>query len=326
MNNLNPTTVVSAGRVMAPFLGYVWPDNRVDVVKGVNDARNLLFNRYNRQKMFADAFHCFVPQTFYEGCGTSRCGYFGATLPPDMQGVEKVWQCGEPLRIRSRWREAFTGKIQCSSEASVVLMPRKYPTEREMKIPAVITIFTESSQDTGKVVIMEVRTKYDGDQKLKFTLSGDEWVQSTMDVAEIYSVSLPCLTGKLTLSTLAGFTLSEYAPWETVPSYARVKLLTPCPHNVFIQGTRRFVPVWFDSDIVEMGDAIILEWLAQYLRYNKSRTESERRTAADALAQAYNSLDGLMARDLAGAIQDNIRRGPKPVPQLPGYGRRAGWR
>jgi hypothetical protein len=168
---------------------------------------------------------------------------------------------------------------------------------------------------------MEARTST-GPKKLRFDLKGDEWVESVPLVSEVLSVVLPeGLTGSVTLATSANFVLSVYAPWERVPSYQRVKFLQPCPNNIFIQGTRRFVPVWFDPDIVEVGSSSIMEFFAQYIRYNKARDQRDRDTAANALSQANSELDGLIARAFAGAIQDGPKRGPRPNAALPGYGR-----
>lgn len=324
MNKLNPTSVAEAGPVMAPWLGYEWGQNRCEVVKGINRYREHLYNDYDRTRLFDDVFHCFVPQSFPLECvvGPKECEkcYLGATLPPDMQGVVKAWNYNAPMRIRSRWRESFTGRVLCHSEMSLVLLPQTFPTERAFRAASPLRMYAEHCGDAGKTVFMEARLR-NSTAMLSFTLKPGQWVESPKFVYEIISVTLPeGLKGPVTLATQDGYELSVYAPWERVPSYQRVKFLQPCPHNIFIQGTRRFVPVWFDSDIVEVGSANIMEFYAQYIRHNKSRDAKDRETAIAALAQAKLELNGLIARAVAGAIQDGPRRGPRPNKALPGYG------
>lgn len=322
MNDLNPTTVAMAGPIMAPILGLDWEQRRAEVVKGINRYREHLYNTYHRRKLFDAAFHCFVPQSFPNDCtGSSKCtGCFsGVTLPPEISGVVAAWQCGASLRLRSRWREAFTGKYQCSSEMGLVMLPQNFPTERHLKSPARLRFFAENHNDHGKTVFMEARMR-SGEKRLRFDLKVDEWVQTEDPVHEVFSVSLPDgLTGAVTLATEDNYELSVYAPWERAPSYQRVKFLTPCQHNVLIQGTRRFTPVWFDPDIVEVGSTTVMEFYAQYLRYSRSKDVKDRQTGADALAQAEDQLNGLMARAMAGAIQDGPRKGVRPSRALPGY-------
>jgi hypothetical protein len=237
-----------------------------------------------------------------------------------MQGVVKAWNYGLPLRVRSRWREAFTGKVACHSELSVVVLPRQFPTERVFRAAVPLRFYTASAADAGKVIFMEAQMKH-GRQTLRFDLKTDEWVESQDPVYDILSVSLPeGMTDEVTLATADGDVLSVYAPWERVPSYLRVKFLQPCPNNVFIQGTRRFTPVWFDPDIVEVGSATIMEFYAQYVRHSKAKDAIDRETAREALSDANRELDGLMARVTAGAIQDGPKRS-RPSKALPGYAR-----
>lgn len=325
MNELNPTSVVEAGLVMAPHLGLDWEINRQEVVNGINNGRNHVYNKYSTKKLFDSSFHCFVPQPFPEECVSrtlvKNC-YWGATLPPDMSGVVKAFHCGHPLKIRSRWRESFTGKIQCGRELSVISLGRNFPTERELRQPSRIRFYAESVCDSGKVVYVEARMFGDTIRTLKFPLEGDGWVASHDAVCEILSVALPAgRSGYVTLATEDGTELSVYSPWEIVPSYPRIKFLTGCEGNVFVQGTKRFVPVYFDHDVVEVGDPVFLEFLAGFVRHRMSRDKNEQGIASLMEARAWQNLDSLVARANAGASQDGDKRGKRPNRILPGYGR-----
>jgi len=324
--NLNPTSVAAAGVTMAPGLGYEWPTNRREVVAGVNDFRNSLFNKYSSRKLFDTTFHCFIPQLFPLECVQNRCVkncYWGFTLPADTSGVVTAWQGAAPLKVHSRWRESHNGRLALETGLSVTQLPGTFPTERVMRAPSEIKIFAESNQDTGKRVFMEARVfGKDGIRKLSFDLEGDGWVVSIVPVCEIISVTLPAgRCGHLTLCTADGTELSVYAPWETVPAYQRVKLNNPCNGNAFIQGTKRFVPVWFDEDVVEIGDELAMKDMAVFLRFNRSRDRAERLLAAEMEISAWKNLDGLVARYMASAKQDGRKKTGYPSKSLPGYGR-----
>lgn len=227
------------------------------------------------------------------------------------------------MTLRSRWRESFTGRIPCGNTLSLSLMPQRYPTEREMKAPARLRFYAEHPDDCGKTVFMEARMR-NKVQRLSFELSSDAWVQSVDPVHDIHNVVLPAdLRGPVTIATEDNYELSTYAPWERVPSYARVKINSACPANIFIQGTRAYTPVYFDPDIVEVGDPNILEFMAQYIRFNKAKDRKDQETSALALAQANKELDGLISRYTGRAIMDGPRRGVRRNGVLPGYERRS---
>lgn len=322
MNNLNPTTVSEAGRIMAPFFGYSWEENRGEVVDGINRYREHLYNMYGRRKLFDSVYFCSKPSKFpLKELNTRGCDsyFYGLTLPADTAGVVAAWKYGHPLVLGSRWREAHTGMSHhCGHHLDTVTLPMQFPTFVEMDRASILRFFAGNRGDDGKVVHVVVWTPQ-GTRKVAFTLKYDEWVYSPILAYKIVSISFPEMCGSTTLGTEGGITLSTYAPWERSPSYLRVKFLGSDPGNVFIQGARRFVPVWFDEDIVEVGSRNVMEFFAQYVRYNKSRDPDDRRIAEEARKNAEIELDGVASRLMAGAIQDKVQRRPKSIRRLPGY-------
>lgn len=317
MTELHPTTVEDAGIAMAPGLGLSWQDNRAKVVDGINLYRNHLFNNYGKNGLFDDVFHCFCPQKFLEPCTGGKCNtYLGATMPANVAGVVTAWSCRRPLKVRSRWREAFTGRISdCEGELSITTMPERYATERDFAGEAYIKVYAASNADHGKDVFITDRRG----KKHKFTLDGDAWVESAQPLFGIESVVLPELVGSVTVATETDYELSTYAPWEKVPSYLRIKFNQPCPANVFVQGTRQFTKVWFNEDIVEVGDALVMRYMAEFFRYDTAKDASKRQLAANALQLADANLKGLISRYVAGAMSDKLTKRPRKSNILPGY-------
>lgn len=321
MNSISPVTLSTAADICASNLGLRWPDNRRRIVRYINDIRKTLYSLH--PLMFGDVFHCFTPSLFRESClNECRNRYLGITLPPDMEGVVEAWECGIPLKIRSRWRESFTGKVVCGGKMNLILMPQRFPTERDLHHTGQVSFYAESVEDEGKTVYVEVRdNRSPRVVKKGVTLKGDD-VTVLNDVYEIVSVALPTgLCGRVKIFQ-DDYVLSEYAPWEEVPSYARVKVGSRCSANVFVQGTRKFVPVWFDHDIVECGDQMILQFMSTYVQYVHSKDGNERETAREALADASRMIDSALKRQLSGAIQDGLKHRMKPRCGLPGYGHR----
>jgi hypothetical protein len=327
MSSYRPMSVLDAGQIIAPEIGLSWSDNRREVVDYLNRYRNLLYNRYERQSLFDSVYHCFCPQLFRNACGTDSCDrcYYGITLPREMAGVVNAWSWTAPLRVRDAWREAFTGLAPSGGAFGDLTEVREhFPTERDLQTAGSLQVYAESLLDEGKEMIVEVTTTDNRREKIAFILSGDGVVSKVdLIVKEIHSVLLPAdRRGYITLSNADGYELSVYSPGENnVPAYKRYKLSGKCHHNLLVQGTRQFVEVYFDTDIIEIGDRMVLEFFGTYFKYYKSRDQSEKIKAAESLANAWANLDGLISRDEGARLpQPNIY--PRPgCGKLPGYTR-----
>ena len=323
MSSYAPTTLANAGSIMAPKMGLTWEDNRTEVIGYVNRYRNYLYNRYNERRLFDSVFQCFVPQRFRtlcRQCDPCASKFLGFTLPRFMAGVTGVWTHGIPLLQRSAWREHYTGRAPDNGAIYDVVEQREhFPTERDIQTPSQLWMFAASNQDEGKAAYVEVRDTDGREQKLRFDLQGDGWAKSEVFVEDIRSVVLPSnLKGAVTLATETGYELSAYSPTEIVPAYKRYALPAGCRTLALVQGTRPYVDLSFDNDVVEIGDRLVIEHFGKHFRYFESKDSTERQIATLELQSAFNHLDGLVSRDEGG-------KPPRPFasrlprPRLPGY-------
>ena len=320
---LNPCTVAEAGPIMARSMGFSWEQDRTEVVEYVNKFRILLHTEYEKFKLFDDTFHCICVQNFVNESGES---YQGFTLPNNILGPKVVFAYGLPLRLRSRWRESHNGiGVSSLGRVEAILMAEKFATERDIKTVTKIKLYTEHEKDAGKKVHLEVIDASNRQRKIEFTLMHDGWAVSPVKVRKILSVSLPTRSGSVLLAQSDGYELSLYDPWETAPSYSRMKLQKQCPKGtVIVQGTNNpRKGVYFDHDIVEVGNSLVIEEAGKFFKYGESTTDQkEIQTAEYHKAKMDGYLRGEIARHRGEAIQDGSKfKGGRITASkdLPGY-------
>jgi len=315
---------------MASAMGLDWSDNRFEVVNYLNKFRLLVYTDYDKLKLFDDTFHCMCVESFYDLCPDPDCAtqYQGFTLPEDVLGVVAAWEYGYPLKMRSRWRESHNG-IGTSGlpRAEIIAMAQMFCTERDITTTSKLKVFCEHASDAGKVVTMEVIDSRYKQRKISFTLIHEGLAVSPFKVRKILSVSLPSgRCGSVKLMQDDGFVLSEYTPWETVPNYRRVKVATVCrASTILIQGTKKFNRIYFDSDIVEVGNQLIIEAAGRYFKFGENTVEADEINRAQLdKAEMNRLLIGEISRHRGHAIQDGspFKGRPSPVRRtLPGYSR-----
>lgn len=325
---VNPTTVEMAGPVMAKALGLRWYDNRTEVVEYLNKYRQLLYTLYPEYNLFDDVFHCVCLEDFTHGC-VDGAVYRGFTLPEDVDGVEAVYKYGIPLTLHSRWRESHTGigvGVGSLGRLGAVLMAEQFCTERDITTTSRIKIYTEHADDNGKRVIVEGLDHNGRKAKTCFTLVGDGVAVSRTRYSKILSVSLPsCRTGALQIMENGGRVLSIYTPCETVPVYRRMKVPAGCQDTtVLVHGNKRFRPIYFDHDIVEVGNSLIIEAAGHYFKYGETTTDQKELKRADRDLQTLATLlRGDIARRDGSAKQDGLpfHRPTRRRKTLTGYAR-----
>jgi len=329
---LDPTTVMQAAPWVADALNLKWPQDRIEVIEQLNKIRNLWYNGYSNYKLFDNAFHCICVSNFPRVCGTvcntSDC-YQAITLPPDVASIEGAWVHGQPLKLRSRWWEPHFGiDTTALPRVELVQMAEKFSTSRDLQQFSRLKVYAERDEDKDKIVMVEILTDKGTHEKLQFNLIPDAWATAPPFAARILSVVLPAdSVGAITLAQENGYELSVYAPSEKVPHYSRYRLASSnCPATVLIQGAKRFVPVYFDHDIVELGDQLLIQSAARYFKFGEATTETKEINRAQYdRAEMERHLEGIVARHRGNAIQDqnpfrssgNTRRSG-----LPGYGYR----
>ena len=307
--DLNSTTLLKAAGIIAPQLGLSMPKDALEVYTYVNKYRNLLYDMYADVKLFDDYKVCLPIQKFHQKCAGSceNDFYFGVTLPDNKAGVVAAWGYNQPLTLRSRWREIFTGiHTGHSLHDDLVEMPETSPTEKVLVSPSVLRIFTHSAKDEGKVVTVYIKDITGSPKVLKFTLKHDMFVNSDFAASEISEVVLPDLCGVIEMRNAEDCTLSVYYPHEHIPRYRRYKLNAPCgTTSLLIQGTRKYQDLALDTDVVEIGDRLIIEAAGRYFRYSEETTEVQDINRAEYDLRTLKSLlSGSISRHRGRSKQD----------------------
>lgn len=291
---------------MAGPLGLRWPQDRAEIVEKINDFRDYLYNGFPELSLFTNVNHCIRVATFGVECGSPA--YQGIVLPEDVVGVEAAYDFGASLTLRSRWREAHTGKIPLDlPRVELIEMAEQVCTERPLTALTGLKVFSDCRDDAGLEVYVEAIMAEGVRKTLKFTLLPDGWAVINQLVRRIVSVSLPAgRKGGIILAQTCGHELSLYAPHELVPLYRKFKVASMCRSGcVSIQGAKRFIPVAFDHDIVEVGSRTVLKAAGSMLKFKSNTTDTAdlRRSGFDA-AELRQALVGLHARHQGNSAQD----------------------
>jgi hypothetical protein len=308
---------------MAKAMNFSWEQDRTEVVEYLNKFRVLLHTEYEKFKLFDDTFHCICVQNFVEETGNP---YQGFTLPGNILGPKVVFAYGQPLRLRSRWRESHNGiGVTSLGRVEAFLMAERFATERDIKKITKIKLYTEHEKDAGKKVHVEVIDAANRQRRIEFTLMHDGWAVSPVKIRKILSVSLPVRSGSVLLAQQDGYELSLYDPWETAPAYQRMKLAKQCPAGtIIVQGTNNpRKGVYFDHDIVEVGNSLVIESAGKFFKYGETTTDQkEIQTAEYHKSKMDGYLRGEIARHRGEAIQDGSKfKGGRVAAckDLPGY-------
>ncbi len=237
-----------------------------------------------------------------------------------MAGVVDAWDAGIPFSVEGRWREAFIGKDPYGTTCNdLVQVSGTFPTERELPRSSKLVIYAESRKDNNQQIILHVVLCSGEKVKMSLCLKGGGSVMTEEVIRDITQVILPSdLTGGITLADENGYELSRYSPKEHIPAYVRYRAPDRCPGNILVQGTAKFVDVHYDTDIVEIGDSLVLASAGRYFRYWESKSQSELAIAELAQSRMKQNVDGLIARQNAGAKKQPVRR-VNPSNALPGY-------
>ena len=273
----------------------------------MNKYRNLLYDMYADVKLFDDYKVCLPIQRYTQKC-TDSCGdYFGITIPDNMAGVVAAWGYNAPLTLRSRWREIFTGLHSGNSPHNeLVEMPETSPTEKHLISSSVLRIFTHCAEDEGKVVTVYGKNTSGAPKVAKFTLAHDRFIVSDFTFSEISEVVLPSLCSTIEMRNADDCVLSIYYPHEHIPKYRRYKLNAPCGTScLLVQGTRKYEDLAQDTDVVEIGDRLIIEAAGRYFRYSEETTSVEDINRAEYdLTKLKELLSGIISRHRGRSLQD----------------------
>ena len=278
---------------------------KTHMIDQANKIRRMFYDLYNEYEVEVDVEECFQVQNFGHCGETCDKDTAGITLPSYMNNVEAAWVQGQPLSLYSKWREYKVGvKTSPDCRRAVYDMPGRYATERDL-LPAgalaCVQLLAKDQADAGKKVKVIYKSS-EGTKAEYVELPRTGYRKLSFMASRILEVVLPTdLKGTVVIAQ-AGEELrilSEYSPYEHVPSYRRIKITGLCGDEVVVvRASRQYTDVFSDDDIVETDNRMAVEHAARYLFYSESGTGTDLLTkAAFHLEMMKDALRGMSSRD-----------------------------
>lgn len=215
-------------------------------------------------------------------CAQNHC----ITLPPELETPLKIKIDGQIGSVWSRWFEYKSGNDLvdgCTCDAkSLLTEANRYPTVYDL--PSCggfvgVTSVCEEAPDAHVIIKgvdltgREIYTDHQGQQIVGEYLSikKGQLTKSSVKFGKIREVYKTLTKNYVTLLALdeCGLSrqfLSDYAPWETTPSYQRARILfRPCPNpaSVSILGRIRLKDHYADEDIIPFDNIYLLSVAGQ---------------------------------------------------------------
>jgi hypothetical protein len=276
--------------------GLTVKDNRCELVEKLNRVRQHAYLLYGQADLFMDGEECITVEEFPLDCNCKET-YTGITLPEEYQTVEAIWKNDVPIKMFDKWREYRDGiKSTCSCKLSMYDVESFFPTERELSPCGschYVKIKAENPADCGKVAIIRYTDSNGQQNEDEILLTGD-YVRTSRKVLRINPrggvILPPRLSGAIYIADESGRILSEYDPSQHVPSFRRMKLTGVCAGDqVLVKASRKFKPLYFDTDVIESDNRLAIEETARYFRFNDS-------TRADQAYEAKSSTHSANAK------------------------------
>ena len=292
---------------------------RDHMIKQANKIRRMFYDLYSEFEIEVDIEECFAIQDLGH-CSGCQKDTKGITLPPYMQTVESAWASGDPLNLYSKWREYKTGlKLSSDCLRAIYDIPGRFPTERELCPASIlhsVQLMCRNKADEGKPVIVTYDSE-DGRKEEAAVLAYGGYRKLAHKASKILSVVLPTnLVGQVVIAQSDApdnlRILSEYQPWEHVPSYRRIQITGVGDDEVVvIRSSRQYTDVFDDNDIIETDNIIAIENAARFLFYSESGTGQELKLKSDDHYQMMRrALQGMNSRDRGQKSDDTFMAGP----------------
>jgi hypothetical protein len=287
-------------------------DNRHELARKANDIRQHFYLLYEKVQMFMDLEECFCVQRFTNHCDPCGGHYFGFTLPPYIQQVEKMDIAGAPITLLGRWRgyrADFRGRAGCRLESSD--LGDGFCTERDIgDCPVPVKFIALSPRDCGKTVRVSYYDEIGKEACETITLAPGYTATSS----KVARFKHPCaivfsaqLEGGVIVAacTDASPILSEYCPGELIPNMRRRALTNVCERDVVrVTASRRYTPLYHDQDIVETDNKQAFVEMALSFKFTRSQSTDPQLLQKGAVHEqrAKQYLLGDKARDEGGAV------------------------
>lgn len=305
-------TVQKALQVISQPLGLTVDQNRDQLLRNLNEIRDLMYSAYQQFSVAVDREVCITLRDYYLDCAKCTNSYRGITLPYDAAGTESLKIEGIEI---DRFSE-YKNKHKCRPiEAYDVLMPTPTQNEIPCNTSGFLTVLG-NRDDHGKFVNIKYRDCQGNRRTEKLAVCDDSNNQTSLAASWVDEVSLelgrkhPVSLYQKAATGTNDCLLSKYLPEEIAPAYIRIRFnigKATCPESVKVIYNRTFFDVTEDEELVETNSRYALKEFAAYLSLNNrpNNTGGDRDEAKQRLGQASNALVGTQRRE-EGANQIHV--------------------
>jgi len=262
---MSQTTLEQAARWVADAAGLNFDRECSRVIDLVNDIREMI---YEFSPLAWRVTLCAPVKCFCQECGNCQSSWNGIALPAYVENVLAVWHDDRPLPVTDRWGiYPYDAEWWNRPTMQAIDMGTGYPF---LVDPPCDQCFQMAFRcrlkaDAGKMMTIRYMDR-NGINRVEEIELSDLWTSTKYPVRKVEGggISLPLgRTGNVQARTADGLTLGEWEPWETVPSYRRIKLpgrgCCPTTTMLSIHAERRFHRLSSLAEVVETDKKLIWE-------------------------------------------------------------------
>lgn len=268
---MSQTTVAQALEWLASASGLTVRENRQELVDLLNRVRERIYLWYDELDTHVDLELCVCVDRFCHGCLPCGHGYLGFSLPPEAQAIEGAFLHGRSVTLHTRWRELREGLGGTGSPCRQhIHHVGETPFERHPDCcdECLRPRFRASSpQDRGKNIIIRGINEFQqkAEERVKLS-SGNSATEAAWGQIDAIIPETP-FCGGVEVTDQRGKVLANIPPGGSPAEFTRYRVEgIPAGAVIRIIASRRFMPVWYDLDIVETGNRLIIEELGRAFR------------------------------------------------------------
>jgi len=240
-----------------------------------------MYNLYENIPMFMDMQECLQVQSYNRDCNSCEDTYLGVTLPEGVQTPEAMWLNNSPVVMNSEWRSykvgippgnAGTCMLQSFDMGDIWPTPVDIPAGECQKIKVMTSCAADAALELPVSLTFIDET---GERRTESIKLGREYNSTEAKARSLIApggIVLPTgITGAVTVALTDGSILAELNPFTPVPAFRRLQITGVCEDSqISIKAARKFVPLFFDYDVVETDNKRAMVEAALFLRYNDS--------------------------------------------------------
>lgn len=305
------TTVANALELISSAVQMDPEQDREMLLDTLNEIRSWIYLVYHRKNLAISYCECVVLEEYCQFCDTCNPTYIGFTLSPHIESLEGIRFNEHPVNLHSRWRAWSEGVNDCPRSVTAFSLINGVPVEREPLncCASQYKFLADCRSDFGK----SVRIVYNDDKDVRHTeelVLQEDYVATTHGVKTVFEITLPIHDGPITVADTQNRILSRYARGVLTPEYTRVRVEGLCVgQQLKVIGPRRFVPLYDDLEVVEVGDPSVLRELARFVNLNsrEANTSVARQEATIHRQQAEDLITGLIERERGTKAHTRIK-------------------